>query len=497
MRICHLGLALLATACADGTQALGLSGPDGGSPTGNTEPFQSGSRLRAKVWDAGGGARMFWSWYDTALRVPCDFALGADGEFYCFPQGPEASSFIDANCTEPSLWVDSCPLTDRFVRVSSLSAAGCGYPEVTDPGRYVELYEVVGETSVETPYYGTPDTCRSGPQSSGRAYRLRPVPSASLVQGRLVLEPRGDGLAVWRVHAEDGAGQDLTIFDTARQDKCTPIFGLDQCLNTARVSEIYGLLDRQCITPLASLREPDQCPAVEVILERAAPNGPLCQSSGAQLRELGPAYRDVAYENASGQCSVRTGLQPPNLVQAGPVITQSRFPTVADRRVGVGPVQLQRWYSPQGDPLPAGSFFIRADSGAYCDIFRDADRTDLSYCVDPEEIGRGGLYYRDPSCQLAIGVQWLVETSDCRQRPLDLVAVPRNPHTTSGLCGGIGWELRVAGPAYLGPVYTLFDGRCELQQLWPGPFQGYVAYVHELGPRQDWSGQPVVRTVIE
>jgi hypothetical protein len=45
--------------------------------------FVSGERLRARVADAGAGARRLLDWYDTVLETTCTFRLMEDGVYRC------------------------------------------------------------------------------------------------------------------------------------------------------------------------------------------------------------------------------------------------------------------------------------------------------------------------------------------------------------------------------------------------------------------------------
>jgi hypothetical protein len=63
----------------------------------------SGSRLRARFFDGGGGALMFKAWYDTELDIECRFDLAADGKQRCLPLAEEPWGEGTACVASPSL----------------------------------------------------------------------------------------------------------------------------------------------------------------------------------------------------------------------------------------------------------------------------------------------------------------------------------------------------------------------------------------------------------
>jgi len=73
-----------------GANTGGASGGSGGTsvmpdPAMETMPWKSGSRLRARIWDGGDGAKLFMNWEDTKLGIACLFLKGADGTWHCQP----------------------------------------------------------------------------------------------------------------------------------------------------------------------------------------------------------------------------------------------------------------------------------------------------------------------------------------------------------------------------------------------------------------------------
>lgn len=96
----HRGLVVLVGAllgaCGNSTSE---SSPDAGTPP-TEDPsiraiaWKSGSRLRARIIDGGGGAALFVAWVDTRLGKDCAFKMASDGGFRCLP--------VDASTPAPS-----------------------------------------------------------------------------------------------------------------------------------------------------------------------------------------------------------------------------------------------------------------------------------------------------------------------------------------------------------------------------------------------------------
>ncbi len=85
----------------------GQAGDDGtgGEPDVGTQsqPYVSGSRLKAKFLETDGGARNFVGWYDSERDEDCAFGIAADGQQRCLPDAlwlSARSYFSDANCSQ-------------------------------------------------------------------------------------------------------------------------------------------------------------------------------------------------------------------------------------------------------------------------------------------------------------------------------------------------------------------------------------------------------------
>src|SRR5438132_9924411 len=74
---------------ADGGGADGGAGEGGseGSSGSDLPSYRSGTRLRARLMTAEGGAALFLGWHDVGLDTDCTFNTAADGKLRCVPSG--------------------------------------------------------------------------------------------------------------------------------------------------------------------------------------------------------------------------------------------------------------------------------------------------------------------------------------------------------------------------------------------------------------------------
>jgi hypothetical protein len=229
----------LTTAAGSALVALVVSACSGGpaSPTGPTAPaYRNGARLRARLTDAGGGARRFDGWYDSQLATPCTFRIGADGVSRCIPMADTVASepaFLDPACTVPAeLFDDSLPIPtflatnvvgEPTLPVSCAPAVGpAGYTS----GEYlVTAWRIGPEASGASTLYqlNSAGGCSGFPISSGRLFQLEEVPAASLVAAtRARAEPRGAAMSLVIAEADDGSEATGQMVDLARNQPCFP-----------------------------------------------------------------------------------------------------------------------------------------------------------------------------------------------------------------------------------------------------------------------------------
>jgi hypothetical protein len=92
-----------ATTSSGATASSGKAGSGGiMDPVGDANAEESGSRLKAKRLVGDDGSKQFVGWYDTSLKVDCQYALMQDGLKHCVPlTSASLALFSDAACTVP------------------------------------------------------------------------------------------------------------------------------------------------------------------------------------------------------------------------------------------------------------------------------------------------------------------------------------------------------------------------------------------------------------
>lgn len=479
----------------------GVTVPDSGGPIvpgPEAETFKSGTRLRAAVLDAGGGARRFHAWYDTVLGAYCSFERTIDGELYCLPVGGFAHHFRDLDCQEPTVVVTECNRSQLYFRgISELEDQfnWCQY-ERLDLGRRHTAYRAIGSERVDQVQYAGAGECYVDRTPNQEIYILEPVPLPTLVRGTATLQDRGGMLGVWRVYAEDGAEQDLAMVDRSRNTECTPVQGVDQCAPSRAIAYVSDeMFGDSCTQTLAAGGSDPNCQP-ELALEFEQPTGPLCRREAGRLRELGEAYFGPLYRVNQGQCEPWGELHPVGLMTVGPTVNRFHFPALERHRVGTGRLQVERYFSTSREPLPTSNeLFVDGRTGNPCGLFEDPRDPGASVCLDIEEVAGALAAYADPNCQELIAVQQVWNSLGCVQQPRSLVSVYLGPPLGSP-CGPFPRQLREVGPEHRGSIYSLdVDGRCELSERSAIP--GRRAYAHRLGPVRGLEGYPRVRQLIE
>jgi hypothetical protein len=228
------------------------------APFGNT--YESGSRLAARVLDAGDDATRFVEWWDGELGSSCTFAEDGEGSMRCFPPG--SSYFLDDSCTDPVEVVHtSAAIPDLVGRRSDAGCAGSiptvapfavggALEETTNVWRYSE--------------FGTCDMAQLSAQE--RAFTLDPVELASFVRADLVLAEAGSALDVEVIVAEDGSRQLTRVIDRTLHEPCAigrsePIGpGVEsRCIPVHLVNGTGAFGDDQCTHPVVLGCSPSTC----------------------------------------------------------------------------------------------------------------------------------------------------------------------------------------------------------------------------------------------
>lgn len=358
--------------------------------------WKSGTRLRARIYDAGGGAVRLAGWHDTKLDVDCTFERAEDGAYHCMPRGASVSShFADAACKEPAAYVlPDCGNAPRYAR-----------KVIDECASKVQVFEIRARIdAVYASYRG----CRVETDTQSYAfYSIAPVAASTWVRAEEEIEPRSDQLGARVLVAEDGAREVVDLVDSARQVAC----GADasgRCVPTAHASPIF--LDRACTEPGVELYA--QCPAPHLF---AVAQGPACNQR-THVYEPGPTRSPTYFKDNTGECGPTTGpTVPPHAGAAfGREVPIEDLPPVRDDLPsGRGRVRLLHY----GDAKPIlARTFEDTKLGIECVAFELSDGH--VRCMPPSGGGHPGDFgsrrrYADRECRVRVIPDFSTLNGDC------------------------------------------------------------------------------------
>lgn len=195
----------------------------------------SGSRLRARVTDAGGGARRFDGWYDTVLQSPCTFRFAEDGVRRCIPMGDSTNylpAYADADCTMPVITYVSPTQEALFYAADAGTSppAACGSDVSTLATTswsdvIVSSWRIGAAQPAPSVLYGrdTSGACIAGMPFPGvtSIYPVEKVaPSEMVAVSNTRVEPRGASLAAQILENDDQSSMVGWTFDVVHRQPC-------------------------------------------------------------------------------------------------------------------------------------------------------------------------------------------------------------------------------------------------------------------------------------
>jgi len=365
---------------ADETAGDTSGGSDDGLPL-----FESGERLRARLWDGGDGAQIFIGWYDTELETECYAIRLADGQIRCTPRWGHAGTFGDPECTQ--LVYDlppGCVDTPDY----SLAPVLDGWCAAEGLPRH-ELYEIEERLADGPTFYLDADGgCH---QSSSETVRYALVPgdaSAFVTFSESVVE-YDDRVGVKLLSGKDGSHQVYQAIDLESgygcgawyQDPvtmCVPPVGLgirddlytDEACDDAGVAVDYqsgqGCEPQYAFTSDALFSLGDSLPASSISQESAGSCEPW-ESFGATAYEVG-----------------------------GP-LPEGTFPSVQLGAIGSGRLSLPTMETLDGKLLVAGAVYGWDDAELGKCYPRRTTQGDLR--CSPADGGTDvGRYWTDAAC---------------------------------------------------------------------------------------------------
>jgi len=314
---------LVLAACSWGGGAL---------PGGPTAPLaESGTRLRARYTDAGGGARRFDGWYDRELGSACTFMIAADGvnrclvgdNFYNYPM------FLDAGCTSPVQVFPTGMPVPAFVATGSNTGVlplTCSDPLGPTAGAGGSSLATSWRVGAEAPATSTLYQLIGGgcmpTSSSGQLYNVEEIPPSSLVGAtRVTIERRGATMAAAILEADDGSRAIRQIVDAARNQPCTP-------------SSFDGVIsDYRCYAATA-IKQPTTSCSTQIVAG-SADEIYLEWYSGC---DVAPTFRKLVPTTCTDPLTLPSGCQA--FGTSGDPFDATQFPELASGMVGTDRVRL-------------------------------------------------------------------------------------------------------------------------------------------------------------
>jgi hypothetical protein len=362
---------------------------DNASPP--TYGVSGGSRLEPRFWDAGGGARLFRSWFDRELGVECRFDLAADGRFRCLPSTRGVSlAFANASCTRLVAIAPMCAPPPTLAIGLRQMTPSCGrsatWPVYTVGAERTStaIYRLSGDRCVPD---AVPVDFRSFDVGAERA------PDA-FVAADLVAEENGGRLAPYVFAAEDGARQIDGIWDTQRDGECGAYGDVDASCAPVEIALHYDFIfnDATCTVNAA------------VDLSDFRPCHPPTAIAGAgeELLEIGtqvPAS-EAHRSDMIGTCDPVTVYDDETFWLEGPPIPRDSLAPLVAIRDGAGRVHAVRWTDDAGQPMAAAHELFDTELGRRCDPRAFADG---EHCIDSSG-AQAGAEYADAACTVPVAI---------------------------------------------------------------------------------------------
>lgn len=374
------GLLLSSVAgCADTPATAPASAPE----------WQSGSRLRARVLDAGSGARSFEEWVDTTTKQSCVFTSAADGVPRCLPALKDGIAFEDAACEQPVQVV--VPNGEANVEWLTFDFLGADSNDVcpTWPIRAGRVTHPSSATTFYTRTFGggcVPTALPIG----GTPMHVDIVSADQFVAAHETTGASAGGLASVVREADDGSWQIVKVRDTSRGADCasyTSASGDRRCVPNEHIGWRTGryFADSGCTDGVAY----DTCETPTIVY-----SDDPSDCSDSHLFSVAEKIDGPGYMVENGACVpvpwadhtfYRYAAQP-----------LAPFPAIHDVDLGASRVQVRRWGS-AGVALSGDGHFV--DAGRDC-IVRRGD--DLRCTPTYEQSAQPSGAFKDAACSVQL-----------------------------------------------------------------------------------------------
>jgi hypothetical protein len=384
-------------------------------------PWKSGFRLRAKIKDGGGGAKLLDRWYDTVLRLDCSFATAADERVRCLPMDEDlpilTTFYADAACT--NFVAIGPPPEQPYVRIVD---DRCGRSEDDDkPTRVVRWG---GTVKVDVPYIMRSGVC--SPITNGPDFVWYAIGDADAVQFVAATEKihmAPDGGAARVLMADDGSRENSRLIDRSTARPCEVVAdhvlgGPEVCVPTpfAAAGALPFFDSQSCDQPIAFAEAGCDHAYAGLMLQRVD-----CKF-GVDVVELGASFptesTGIFRRFSDGICRSDMLFTPMRGYAVHRPFPPGAFARAAKRAFGSGRLEARLRATSDGlavrnprimplryqlDPdnptravQPAPFEFYDKELGTPCRVDKAAD--DTFRCVPTRTVPKLGEYFEDDKC---------------------------------------------------------------------------------------------------
>lgn len=442
---CLLGLSVVAATGACATDPIDPPSDDGAPSTdvsssaGSYTPppwvpaFTSGARLRARVFDAGGQARSFIGWFDSALGFDCVSTPVVGGPNRCMPPLVGAVVYLDDECTEAAATLPTDPVS------------GSAPPFVVDEHAGDQLcgsyrgWSVGASQTVTTVFELAPGGACEPVLKGATVHALAPV-ALDTFAALDVTNEEISGFA-WRQveRGADGSFRAVSGLDGPNGDPCEVLaapFGARRwCLPKARVRRADVYADGGCgerAIPLDPCELNSLAPIVDLREDRCIDETPYVYAAGDIV--------DVLFTE-DGVCGVGAPGKGRKLGAKQPI----NDPPAADSR-GVPGEVLDLVLDVFADvPIRADGSFMR-DAGDFTSLC-EARKTPIgTRCIPPFILH--GRTYADAACTTKVV-------------PLEPSLCPPVLYIGVGVANASIEHVHSFGAVVSGQIYSDATGTCE------------------------------------
>lgn len=335
---------------------------------GQTEDkaWHSGSRLRARVIDAGDGAAMFVAWHDHVTGEECSFAVTEDGATRCIPEWTQAL-YEDSACSEPVVVPANVPCGSTPREWYSINATEPTGDNCAPPVN-MRVVHATGPTASVAFFSRQNGACELYDVGTAEPVRVEPVTPSRFVGSHERAGASAGRLATVIREGDDGSSEVARVVDTERSEPCEAQpsrTGKQACLPVPDQEHVayrngYHFSDSACTVPVA---ESVSCVEPEIILS----DDPR-DCSDSRVAALGDALAGPTYTSVSGSCQqepLRAGM---TYYRVGADVFGD-FASLEDVFSGSGRIRSRRW-GENGIGLSPATFLTDTESGKDCVLWR-------------------------------------------------------------------------------------------------------------------------------